>query len=238
MKIEKKLLETNHIKTTALVYEGSKPLCCLFTHGYSSSKQDHVAWMMKCLELDVSCVIFDLPNHLLGNSNSVNLENFEQECHLLFLEARKFFNHQNFIYGGFSLGSLLALKAASILPPLKVLVAGLGYDPNYEKHLYEYPPFAFLLKFRSALIENLDTKKVFQWVQEEKKKLQIKNQDLVLISGEDDQVVGKQGMEELIKLLGPDNFYQVIKPQHLPHHLPHQVASYLPDLLKSVLNSL
>lgn len=237
MNIFKTYLNVNSLKVSAMVYKSHSPFTCIFTHGFTTSKQDLTSWLMKCVEMQISCCIFDLPNHLLGESSEVSADIFKKESHLLFFEAAKLFPlTEKFIYGGFSLGSLFAIEASLIKKPAAIVLAGFGFDYHYKQHIYESQAFSFLLKFRSKLITNLDSKDLFQWVQQKKEEMIITDQNIILISGEDDLVVGKQGMENLMQHLGNTNHYTMIKPPYLGHHFPDKVSSFLERPLKKVLD--
>lgn len=236
MNIFKTYLTVNSLRVSAMVYKSHSPFTCIFTHGFTTSKQDLTSWLMKCAELKISCCIFDLPNHLLGESTPVSSDIFKEESHLLFHEAEKLFpSTQKFVYGGFSLGSLFAIEASLKKSPAALILAGFGFDDNYKEHIYESQAFSFLLQFRSKLIVNLDSKDLFRWVQKKKETMILQHQEIILISGEDDLVVGKQGMENLSMFLGETNNYTIIKPPYLGHHFPDKISSFLERPLRRVL---
>jgi len=76
---------------------------------------------------------------------------------------------------------------------------------------------------------------VYPWVKEEKNNLQITNQDIHLISGDDDLVVGNDGMERFMEALTQKgNRVTIERPSKLPHHEPQLAAAHVKKYLKKI----
>ena len=144
------------------------------------------------------------------------------------------------VLGGHSLGSLLALKALTMkeFEPYKKLGigVGLGMAPKDVVHLFDTPFYKSTLKVREQLVSpELKPDNVFPWIRDEKYNLQITNQDIHLISGDDDLVVGNDGMERFLEnLVQKNNRVTIERPSKLPHHEPQGAASYVKKYLKKI----
>ena len=63
--------------------------------------------------------------------------------------------------------------------------------------------------------------------------LSIKGQRIHLLTGKDDYVVGKKGMERLFDhLKDKGNLVSSQKPRRLPHHLPEMASPHIKSFLK------
>ena len=230
----------------------------LFTHGYTSDKSSILNWPIRLAEVGVPCALFDLPGHYLGNYSEVkDFDHFKDNAHKLFLEAFKGLvsafkeefplneHHANkenmkLVLGGHSLGSLLALKAISLSDfsgiEKMAIGVGLGMAPKDVVHLFDTPFYKSTLRVREQLVsEALRPENVFPWIRDEKYNLLITNQVIHLITGEDDLVVGSDGMERFKESLErKSNQVTMERPSKLPHHEPQAAASYVKKHLKKI----
>lgn len=235
-----------------------KSTFAVFTHGYTSDKSSILNWPIRLAEVGVPCALFDIPGHYLGNYSEVHdFEYFKGNAHKLFLEAfnglvsafmEEFPLNDHFtnpetmklVLGGHSLGSLLALKAMDLPEFARIqkmaIGVGLGMAPKDVVHLFDTPFYKSTLKVREQLVsEALRPDNVFPWIKEEKHSLQISNQDIHLITGEDDLVVGNDGMERFKESLEQkSNRVTMERPSKLPHHEPQAAASYVKKYLKKI----
>ncbi|MCB9091066.1 MAG: alpha/beta hydrolase [Halobacteriovoraceae bacterium] len=253
VKIVKTTLEHESWKVSALAFlsphnELKKGFKAIFTHGYTASKSSVLPWASRLAGSGISSLIFDLPGHYLGASSEVeDFENFKKWSPFLFAKAieklKEIENYKNdvhYILGGHSLGALLTLKAF-VLPELSSLnktavLVGLGLNQDVSTHFFETDFYQKTLNIRRQLVSpELDSDIVFPWIKNEKLNLKTTNENILLIVGEDDVVVGKHGAENLVKILGPKNKIELIKPAKLPHHLPENASTFVYNNLKRVL---
>lgn len=263
MKILKDYLNYQNQKTNAMYFlpdlDGEvKPTFAILTHGYTADKSSIINWPIRLAEVGVSCALFDIPGHYQGNYSEVeNFEDFKLHAHKLFLEAFKglslafkeeFPLNEHFldadelkiVLGGHSLGSLLALKALSMNEfssyQKRGIGVGLGMAPKDVVHLFDTPFYKSTLRVREQLVSpELKPDNVFPWIREEKNNLSLTNQDIHLITGEDDLVVGDDGMERFMEsLVRKGNRVTMEKPSKLPHHEPQGAASYVKKYLKKI----
>lgn len=230
----------------------------IFTHGYTSDKSSILNWPLRLAESGVACALFDLPGHYLGNFSEVdNFEDFKVLAPQLFEAAfsalKKHFKeefplneHQTeagelkLVLGGHSLGSLLAIKALE-LPAFndyekRAVCVGLGMAPKDVVHLFDTPFYKSTLKVREQLVSKaLHPDFMFPWIKEEKKNLTITGETVHLITGDDDLVVGKDGMERLAEALeARGNKATFERPLKLPHHEPQMAAPHIKKYLKTI----
>ncbi|MBY0413609.1 MAG: lipase family protein [Bdellovibrionales bacterium] len=235
-----------------------KPTFALLTHGYTADKSSIINWAIRLSEVGVSCALFDLPGHYQGNYSEVNdFEFFKCHAHELFFEAFKglsvafkeeFPLNEQFLepsqlkiaFCGHSLGAMLSLKAI-IMPEFekyekRALSVGLGMAPKNVVHLFDTPFYKSTLKVREQLVSpELKPDNVFPWIKEEKNLIEIRNQDIHLITGEDDLVVGSDGMERFqASLEQKNNRVTIERPSKLPHHEPALAASHVKKYLKKI----
>lgn len=263
MKIKKDYLNYDSEKTNVMYFlPGLEleilPTFILLTHGYTSDKSSILNWAIRLAESGASVALFDLPGHYQGNYSEVNsFIYFKNNAHKLFTEAffglfkifkDEFPLHEKFlapeelriVFGGHSLGALLALKAMAqdeFLPFQKRGIGvGLGMAPKDMVHLFDTPFYKSTLNIREQLVSpELKPENVFPWIRNEKKDLEIKNQDIHLITGEDDLVVGEDGLERFkINLEEKNNRVTIERPTKLPHHEPNMAASYVKKYLKKI----
>lgn len=263
MKIIKTYLSYQDQKTNVMYFMPDldvelKPTFAVFTHGYTSDKSSILNWPIRLAEVGVPCALFDLPGHYLGNYSEVkDFEYFKGNAHKLFLEAfnglvssfkEEFPLNDHFtlpenmklVLGGHSLGSLLALKAVN-LPAFaslekRVVGVGLGMAPKDVVHLFDTPFYKSTLRVREQLVSPaLKPDNVFPWIKEAKQNLDLTNHDIHLITGEDDLVVGSDGMERFKESLEQKgNRVTMERPSKLPHHEPQTAASYVKKYLKKI----
>ncbi len=230
----------------------------IFTHGYTSDKSSILNWPLRLTEVGISCALFDLPGHYLGNFSEVeSFEDFKSSAPELFQEAfkglqRHFLEefplneHQTeagelkLLLGGHSLGALLSLKAISLEAfkdfEKRAVCVGLGMAPKDVVHLFDTPFYKSTLRVREQLVSKaLNSDIVFPWIKEEKKSITITGQTIHLITGDDDLVVGSDGMERFIESLNAKgNIATMERPSKLPHHEPQMAAPHIKKHLKSI----
>ncbi len=267
MKIQKITLDYQNEQTNALVFlpdmdrenEGHiKSTFAILTHGYTSDKSSIINWPIRLAEAGVSCLLFDIPGHYLGNYSEVrDFDYFKEHAHELFLSAFKKLE-ENFIeefplyghllekdqlkliLGGHSLGAMLSLKAL-MLPAFsqyekRALAVGLGMAPKAVVHLFDTPFYKSTLNVREQLVSpELRPDNVFPWIKEEKETLNITGQHIHLITGVDDLVVGEDGMERFAEsLIAKKNTVTFEKPTKLPHQEPQLAAPHVKKYLKTI----
>jgi predicted esterase len=263
MKIFKNYLDYQDQKTNVMYFlpdvsEEVKPTFAVITHGYTADKSSIITWAIRLAEVGVSVALFDLPGHYQGNySEVVDFNFFKAHAHELFLQA---FNglintfkdyvplnthftapdQLKLVLGGHSLGAMLSLKAI-VLPEFAAyqkcaIGVGLGMAPKDVVHLFDTPFYKSTLNVREQLVSpELKPDNVFPWIREEKYNIEISNQDIHLISGVDDLVVGEDGAERLQEnLIQKSNRVTVEKPTKLAHHEPAYAASYVKKYLKKI----
>lgn len=228
----------------------------IFCHGYTSDKSSILNWATRLAEVGVPTAIFDLPGHFLGNYSEVlDFEHFKTHAHELFLEAFNGLNlHFNRIYaeesnpssknefelvlGGHSLGAMLSIKALTLKSfesmNKRALGVGLGMAPKKVVHIFDTPFYKATLVVRNELVSKaLHSDNVFPWIKKEKEDLSLSGHKIHLITGEDDLVVGSDGMERFYDhLLAIGNFVTMEKPTRLPHHEPNLAASHIKKYFK------
>jgi predicted esterase len=229
----------------------------VFSHGYTADKTDLLPWVMRLAEEGMGSIIFDWPGHYLGNFSEVtDFDYFKSDAHKLFVSAFEKLREQfsehfplnehdlefdklNLVLGGRSLGALLALYALeepifSDYQNKRALAVGLGITPPGKTHLFKSNFYKSTLNIRGQLVSpaiNPDT--VFSWIKEAKENVPCVNQQIHIINGEDDLVVGDLGGQLMVKLLQEKgNLVTLERPTRLPHHEPKQAASYIKRYLK------
>ena len=231
-----------------------KPEWALFSHGYTSHKGDCLNWATRLVESGVPCLIFDQPGHYLGSFQEVSsFEDFTAHAHELFGEAYtrlqallelhlgfgQFPANTAVILGGHSLGAFTSIKALE-LPLFKDLnrlavAIGIGIGQRQATHLFETAFYEKTLSIRRQLVSpHLDSKNVFAWLKDAKEHLEISGERVHMITGEDDVVVGPNGLEAFIKVLEDQgNVVTFEKPKRLPHHEPGAATPHIYSFLKN-----
>ncbi len=263
MKIVKNYLNYQDQKTNVMYFlpavtDEVKPTFVVITHGYTADKSSIITWAIRLAEVGASVALFDLPGHYQGNYSEVNdFEYFKSHAHELFPQAfsglmaafkEEFPLNEHFLepeqlklaLGGHSLGAMLSLKAIS-LPEFekyekRAIGVGLGMAPRGVVHLFDTPFYKSTLNVREQLVSPaLKPDNVFPWIKDEKNNIQISNQDIHLITGIDDLVVGDDGMERFKESLElKNNRVTIEKPSKLPHHEPTLAASHVKKYLKKI----
>lgn len=264
MKIIKGHLSYQDQKTNLMLFlpdhnQEVKKTFAVFTHGYTSDKSSILNWNLRLTEVGVPSALFDLPGHYLGNYSEVSDFNyFKKHAHELFLqsfnELKRVFIEEfplydeylssselKLVFGGHSLGAMLSLKAL-MAPELDSLIekrsvcVGIGMAPKDVVHLFDTPFYKSTLLVREQLVSKaLCSENVFPWIKEEKNDLPIFDRTIHLISGEDDLVVGEDGMERFMaNLVTKRNIVTIEKPTKLPHHEPQLAASHVKKYLKKI----
>ncbi|MEA9357858.1 hypothetical protein SHI21_16630 [Bacteriovorax sp. PP10] len=263
MKILKDYLPYSDQKTNVMYFlpdltEEVKPTFVVMTHGYTADKSSIINWAIRLSEVGVSCALFDIPGHYQGNYSEVNdFEYFKSHAHELFFEAFKgltsafkeeFPLNEHFLepanmklaLAGHSLGAMLSLKAITMkefeLYEKRAIGVGLGMAPKGVVHLFDTPFYKSTLKVREQLVSpELKPDNVFPWIKDEKNNIEITNQEIHLISGDDDLVVGGDGMERFMEaLIAKGNIVTMEKPSRLPHHEPALGAAHVKKYLKKI----
>jgi alpha-beta hydrolase superfamily lysophospholipase len=263
MKVVKDYLAYEDEKTNVMYFlpdldVGVKSTFAILTHGYTADKSSIINWAFRLTEAGVSCALFDLPGHYLGNYSEVkDFEYFKTHAHELFGQAFSklkdvflaeypindhFFNKDELkvLLAGHSLGALLSLKALELKEfegvEKRAVCVGLGMAPKNVVHLFDTPFYRSTLKVREQLVSPaLNSDNVFHWIRDEKNKLEISNQDVHLITGVDDLVVGEDGMERFSEyLMTRNNRVTIEKPTKLPHHEPSYASSHVKKYLKAL----
>lgn len=217
----------------------------LLCHGYTSHKGSLLTWASRLAEEGMPTLIFDVPGHYLGNFSEVeNFDEFKNYAHELFAEAYETAKQElnqsveGLVLGGHSLGALLAIKAMN-LPEFSALkkvsiAVGLGMPPKKVVHIFDTPFYKSTLKLREQLVSPaIKPDNVFPWIKEEKENLTIVRERIHLITGEDDMVVGDDGMERFAEHLEKQgNHVTWEKPKKLAHHVPENAAAHVKKFLK------
>ena len=233
--------------TNALLLLPEQPskTLALLCHGYTSSKFSILSWASRLAEENVPTLIFDIPGHYLGNFSEVeSFDEFKTSAHELFSEAFEAASSHlaspasRLIIGGHSLGGLLALKAIEepVFANIEkiALGVGLGLAPKDVVHIFDTPFYKSTLKLREQLVsKELKPDNVFPWIKDEKESLTLTRQRIHLITGEDDVVVGEDGMERFATYLESlGNIVSMEKPKKLAHHIPENAAPHIKKFFK------
>jgi len=263
MKILKDYLPYQDQKTNVMYFLPDldaeiKPTFVVMTHGYTADKSSIINWPIRLAEVGVSCALFDIPGHYQGNYSEVNdFEYFKAHAHELFFQAFKGLTdafkeefplnehfteaaHMKVALAGHSLGAMLSLKALASNEfaqyEKRSIGVGLGMAPKDVVHLFDTPFYKSTLKVREQLVSpELKPDNVFPWIKEIKNTIEMSNQDVHLISGDDDLVVGGDGMERFMEsLVKKGNRVTMEKPSKLPHHEPQLAASHVKKYLKKI----
>lgn len=250
LKLIKKTLNINPFKFNLIHFiPDQKPHSyAIFTHGYTASKGDCLPWANRLSDNGFACSIFDLPGHHLGSYNSVSsFEDFTGNTHTLFahvlsdLKEHTETTTDRLILGGHSLGALLSLKALN-LPDLQnydlyAIAVGLGQNLNVSTHLFNTSFYEKTLNLRNQLVDEcLHHEKMFPWIKQEKENLELKDKKIHLITGQDDVVVGKDGMKTFGERLAKTNTVTMNEPVKLPHHEPTLASPHIYSFIKKELN--
>ena len=254
VKLIKETLTNEYFTFNSMVFLPSKNSksrteWAVLTHGYTASKSDCLNWAQRLSEAGIPTIIFDLPGHHLGSYNKVkSFEDFKDNVltcfESSFNQLKKYVTGEctQIIFGGHSLGALLAIKALklSTFKAYKKMAIGVGIGIGQHKtaHLFETSFYEKTLNIRGQLVdENLHPDLVFPWIKQEKLDLDITQQRVHLITGLDDVVVGQGGLEVLrFNLEAMDNRVTFLEPKKLPHHEPSMAATHIFNFLKNELN--
>ena len=226
----------------------------IFTHGYTACKNDCLSWAQRLSDHGAPAVFFDLPGHYLGSFHEAeSFDDFKDHSHECFIDAYEFLKEalaeyglesscNKVILGGHSLGAMLTLKALA-LPffdekDCLAVCVGLGISQHKETHLFESSFYEKTLNIRRQLVSPaIDSDIVFPWIKEEKINLDLKEKRIHLITGLDDIVVGKGGLEALnSSLVDLGNNVSVNEPKKLAHHEPSMAASHINAFLRRELS--
>lgn len=263
MKILKDYLSYQDQKTNVMYFLPGlevevKPTFVIMTHGYTSDKSSIINWAIRLAEVGVSCALFDIPGHYLGNYSEVgDFEFFKVHAHELFFQA---FSELSVVFkdefplnehftdpanikialAGHSLGAMLSLNALVSKQfdgyEKRSICVGLGMAPKNVIHLFDTPFYKSTLKVREQLVSpELKPDNVFPWIKDVKNNIEITNQDVHLITGDDDLVVGEDGMERFMEsLINKGNRVTTDRPSKLPHHEPQLAAAHVKKYLKKI----
>jgi alpha-beta hydrolase superfamily lysophospholipase len=234
----------------------------LLAHGYTSSKQDLISWAGRLLELDLAVAALDLPGHFLGSFHDLtDPHHFRLGAadifHLAYLELTSLLNIQSplpLISIGHSLGGFLALRAHSrpehpactplsmthLNHPKLVIAVGLGNQAPGTTHLFDSQFYQKTLQLRSTLVsEHLAPGLLLPWIREEKTIMHqwlCPQQPVILLTGQDDAVVGDKGAQRLLEQLSQHRV-ELLEPSSLAHHRPELAASHLFRAVKQFLSN-
>ncbi len=219
-----------------------------FTHGFTSHKASILNWALRLAEEGVPGVLFDLPGHYLGGFTEVDsFEGFTENAHRMFSSALAVLkenlsyeeSNTKLILGGHSLGALLGLKTLqeedySVYQKVQSIAVGFGLPPQGVTHIFNTPFYKSTLAIRAQLVSAaIHPDKTFPWIKEQKEALSLSDQNIYLLTGEDDVVVGKNGTERLRdQLMELGNNVSLEKPAKLAHHLPENAAPHIKKWLK------
>ena len=253
IQITKEILELDDIKVEAFLFlpkSSQEPFKhgAIFTHGYTSHKSVLVPWASKIVDRNIPTLIFDLPGHFLGSFNEApSFDSFKVNAPKLFEVARNLINKRSnqeipfYFIGGHSLGalvSLLSLKDLRLESNQKLAIGvGFGAPPENITHIFDTPFFKKTMEIRKQLVsKSLDPKTILPWIRDTKNSNMIKNQRIHLISGQDDVIVGKNGLDRLIDHLeSSGNKVSFDKPKNLPHHLPENGSTHISHFIKKFI---
>ncbi|MCT4642713.1 MAG: lysophospholipase [Bacteriovoracaceae bacterium] len=247
VQIQKHTITTNEYTFNALSFAPEivkSPTIALFTHGYTSNKVDCLPWAQRLSEAGIHAVIFDQPGHYLGSFNEVeSFEHYKENAHTLFIDVFNTVKNslntdfENIILGGHSLGALLSLKASKLDffndYQTTIIGVGIGISQHKEVHLFESSFYQKTLNIRRQLVcQELDSKNVFPWIKNEKLHLDLQDQEILLITGLDDAVVGPGGAKALEENLKVNNNVILKEPKKLPHHEPSMAGTHIYSFIK------
>lgn len=225
----------------------------IFTHGYTAEKTPLLPWAVRLSDSGIPTMIFDLPGHYLAHFEELeSFELFKNHVHELFTTAyHALLKEINFvvnaetklILGGHSMGGLLSIKA--LMNPEfdeleKVAIGvGVGIQADDKPHFFQSKFYEKTMALRAQLVSpHLGPDKVFTWLYEEKKHIPTFHQKIILITGEDDIVVSRDGAERFKKLLEDHaNIVTLDKPSKLAHTAPELAASTIYHHVKEFLSS-
>jgi len=238
-------LKTPKLQVNALSFlppqESRRDTCAIFTHGFTSSKSSIISWAQKLSEEGIPSLIFDLPDIFLGSYQPLSsFEDFIQEAPDLFdlgrqkLQEFTKLSFRKVVVGGHSLGALMSLKANLKQANVTRVLVGFGLNQSIGTHFFDTPLFKKTMNIRRQLVsKHLDSDQVFSWIKGEKKNLDsVQEQNIVLIAGEDDAVIGPKGADLLYESLKGKNAVELIKPKRLPHHQPELASRYILQVLR------
>ena len=243
-KIERINLNTKNLSTTGLLFIPERPStkhCAIFSHGYTTHKGSILTWAQKLMDLEIPCLIFDLPGHYLGNYSDVQIFNhFANESWELFSKSfdaiKENFNHEFIpLIGGHSLGALISLMAAEKNPYFKHnICVGLGSLEKDDVHLFNTPFFKDTMKLRAELVSScLNPKVMLPWIATQKQSLHLENNHIYLIAGKDDIIIGgTEGVERMASYLKENNQVHIELIAKLPHHLPENAGLFVKKIIK------
>ncbi|MCB9062209.1 MAG: alpha/beta fold hydrolase [Halobacteriovoraceae bacterium] len=254
IKLKKIDLNLRTWTTSAFIFSPSeevehKKTLAIMTHGYTSHKGSILNWPTRLAEEGISSVLFDLPGHYLGSSNEVeDFSEFTEHVHKFFNIAYKRFIEQSnsnitqLVLCGHSLGALLSLKALQLeefetMNKYSICV-GLGSAPEKDTHIFNTSFYKSTLNIRSQLVSpQIHPDLVFPWIKNEKENINLSNQKVILITGQDDLVVPEDGTEKFAKILQEQgNSIQVLRPSKLPHHQPELASGHIKSAVIKNLN--
>ncbi len=252
LSIDKIILTVNETKVNALLFRPPQSKLkdngyAIFTHGYTSHKGSIFSWAQKLCDDGIPTLIFDQPGHFTGSFHEVaSFEDFKNDAPLLFeqalIELKKIYPNQQkrILIGGHSLGALTSILALQngIFDGYEAYHCGVGFGvpPQGVTHVFDTPFYQATVKARAEMVsKHLAPEIMFPWIKDQKYHLSLSGKTIHLISGEDDVVVGKEGMENFTKLLVDlGNEVTMDKPKKLGHHLPDMAGSFVKKYAKKI----
>lgn len=252
LSIDKILLTVNETTVNALLFRPPQTKLkntgyAIFTHGYTSHKISIFSWAQKLCDDGVPTLIFDQPGHFTGSFHDVNsFEDFKNDAPELFKEAitkltQAYPNQEKkLLVGGHSLGALTSILAVqnNYFEGFDIHHVGVGFGvpPEGVTHVFDTPFYQATVRARAELVStHLGPDTIFPWIKDQKHNLTLSGHKVHLISGEDDVVVGKEGMENFAKILEElGNTVTMEKPKKLGHHLPDMAGSFIKKYAKKI----
>lgn len=252
LSIDKIVLTVNATKVNALLFRPPTQKLknnglAIFTHGYTSHKGSIFTWAQKLCDDGLPTLIFDQPGHFTGSFHEVaSFEDFKIDAPLLFKEAlakltQAYPDQANkLLVGGHSLGALTSILAVqnNLFEGYQVFHCGVGFGvpPEGITHVFDTPFYQATVRARAEMVStHLNPDTVFPWIKDQKFHLSLSGHQIHLISGEDDVVVGKEGMENFAKILTElGNNVTIDKPKKLGHHLPDMAGSFVKKYAKKL----
>lgn len=252
LSIDKIILTVNETTVNALLFKPAQTKLkstgyAIFTHGYTSHKVSIFSWAQKLCDDGIPTLIFDQPGHFTGSFHDVkSFEDFKNDAPELFTQAINKLveaypgQQRKLLVGGHSLGALTSILALqrNYFQGFETYHCGVGFGtpPKGVTHVFDTPFYQATVKARAELVSKaLAPDIMFPWIKEQKYNLTLSGHNIHLISGEDDVVVGKEGMENFAKLLEDlGNKVTIEKPKKLGHHLPDMAGSFIKKYAKKI----
>ena len=128
----------------------------------------------------------------------------------------------------------MSLKASMLTKVDLVCCVGFGLDHPSKPHLFETPLFQETLHLRSQLVSpSIRHEILFPWLKEQKLNLNISNQNIFLLAGRNDIVIGgEEGLNRIKEKLEETNNISIEVPKNLAHHEPENAGIFLKKFIQ------